>query len=121
MEGMTLASAHWSGLRFLAVHGWDRHTRPTEGERCDWAGIVRGTLTSFWMEGPLIVAGDLNANPWHREVTYRTGWFAARPADLLQGEQYKLPGLAEQATQLVNPMWKTIARERAPGVDGLQS
>jgi hypothetical protein len=115
MEGLTLASEHWSGLRFLAVHGWDRRSRPTDGERGDWAGIVRGALTSFWMEGPLIVAGDLNANPWHREVTYRKGWFAARPADLRQGEQYKLPGLGEQATQLVNPMWTTIARERGPG------
>jgi endonuclease/exonuclease/phosphatase family metal-dependent hydrolase len=115
MEGRTFACEHWSGLHFLAVHGWDRRSRPTESERADWADLVRGVLSSFWRDGPLIVAGDLNANPWHREVTYRKGWFASRTADQGEGKAYKLPNKEEYAKQLMNPMWKVVANERLPG------
>ncbi len=115
MEGRTFACEHWSGLHFLAVHGWDRLARPTDGERADWADLVRGVLSSFWRDGPLIVAGDLNANPWHREVTYRKGWFASRTADQGERVDYKLPNKEEYAKQLMNPMWKVVANERLPG------
>lgn len=115
MEGRTFACEHWSGLRFLAVHGWDRWSRSSDAERGDWASIVRGVLNSFWKKAPLIVAGDLNANPWHREVTYRKGWFASRSAEQRQGVRYQLPNLEEYAMQLMNPMWKAVAKARIPG------
>lgn len=84
-------------------------------------------LTSFWgwsEPAPLIVAGDLNANPWHREVTDRSGWFAGRPGEQ-PGEQYQLEDEAVYAVPLVNPMWSLVTGGRAPGTfhgdhDGLQ-
>lgn len=125
MAGRTFACAHWSGLRFLAVHGKDRHNWPTEIERRGWAAIVRRVLTSFWSElTPLIVAGDLNANPWHHEVTDRSGWFAGRFGEH-PGERYRLEDENVYAVPLVNPMWRLVAGGRAPGTfhgdyDGLR-
>jgi hypothetical protein len=115
MEGRTFASEHWSGLRFLAVHGEDRRTSPSPGDRQEWAMTVRKVLGSFWTApGPLIVAGDLNANPWHHEVTYRRGWFAGRTAER-PGERCKLKHEADHAERLVNTMWKVVGRAKTPG------
>ncbi|WP_437875513.1 hypothetical protein [Sorangium sp. So ce513] len=117
MAGRTFASADWSGLRFLAVHGKDRRNSPTEDDRRGWATTVRRVLTSFWSwrePTPLIVAGDLNANPWHREVTDRSGWFAGRPGEQ-PGQQYQLEDEAVYAVPLVNPMWRLVAGGRTPG------
>ncbi|WP_437587563.1 hypothetical protein [Sorangium sp. So ce1000] len=125
MAGRTFACAHWSGLRFLSAHGKDRLNWPTDGERQRWATTVRRVLTSFWSDpAPLIVAGDLNANPWHHEVTDRSGWFAGRPGEQ-PGERYRLEDEDVYAVPLVNPMWRLVAGDRTPGTfhddhDGLR-
>lgn len=113
--GLTIGSATWTGLRILAVHAWDRRSRPTDRHRNKWMKSVRGVVSIFWDQGPLIVAGDLNANPWSFEVTARDGWFARRTAELGTKSEYALSNATAMARQLVNPMWRIAARERRPG------
>lgn len=107
--GLTFDSSRWSGLRFLAVHGWDRLCRPAPHVRAEWGGIVRGILNGFWTAGPLIVAGDLNANPWDIEVTFRSGWFASRSATLRAREKYQLANVGVFAKPLINLSWNMIS------------
>jgi hypothetical protein len=66
-EGRTFASAHWSGLRFLAVHGRDRRNYPTPDQRNDWAHIVRGVLGYFWTGGTLMGA-DTSLHRYRRVI-----------------------------------------------------
>ena len=112
--GITLRSTHWTGLRFLAVHGLDRRSHPTPEQRADWAGIVRTILSSFWKTGPLIVAGDLNANPWDFEVTRRNGWFAWRRRDIwpAKPKTSKVANIATKASPLLNLTWGLVTSHR---------
>jgi hypothetical protein len=101
-----------SGLRFLAAHGWDRRSRPKERHRADWAGNVRTILGSFWKAGPLVVVGDLNANPWDFEVTRRNGWFASRRNDIWSKGAYTIPNTTIKAKPLVNLTWRMVTEYR---------
>jgi len=106
----------WSNLQVLGVHGQDRYNSPTDAERGHWASCMRGTLDKFWKGGPLVVLGDLNANPFHDEITGRAGLHAVRKKDGI-GESRKLPQMQKSSISLYNPMWSLLVDDagKAPG------
>jgi Endonuclease/Exonuclease/phosphatase family len=115
LEGVTLRSEVWQNLQVLGVHAWDPISRHQIEERQAWAGIMSEVVRDFWLGGPLIVMGDLNANPWSPEVTNRTGLYALRRKDWPERGSGKLPGTDKHATPLYNPMWQLLADDAQGG------
>ncbi len=109
MQGLSLFSTAgaWTNLQVLGIHGQDRVNYPTERERQHWGRCMRDTLGDFWTGGPLVVLGDLNANPFHDEITEREGLFALRKKDGL-GVRRKLSNERTEAISLYNPMWQLL-------------
>lgn len=69
---------------------------------------MRRTLGDFWRGGPLVVLGDLNANPFHDEITRREGLHALRKKDGI-GETRKISHEKTYSVSLYNPMWSLLA------------
>jgi hypothetical protein len=81
LEGLTLRSEVWQNLQVLGIHSWDRRSRPSEKKRLQWSALMGDALRTFWDGGPLIVLGDLNANPWSYEISSRDSLYALRRKD----------------------------------------
>ncbi|WP_437670201.1 endonuclease/exonuclease/phosphatase family protein [Sorangium sp. So ce131] len=109
MQGPSLFSSDgaWAHLQVLGVHGQDRVNYPTERERDHWAGCMRRTLAGFWTGGPLVVLGDMNANPFHDEITGREGLYALRKKDGV-GISRKVSNEKTHSVSLYNPMWSLL-------------
>lgn len=67
-------------------------------------------LDSFWSGEPLVVLGDLQSNPFDREITHRTGLHALRKKDFPDGE-LNLPQTNVSVKALYNPMWPLLLDE----------
>ncbi len=110
-QGLSLSSrvCGFRDLQVLGIHGPDRFHSPTEKERSRWGRVMRDVLSHFWRGRPLVVLGDLNANPFHEEVTDRDGLFALRSKDILGVVRpRKLPHERRSAVPLHNPMWRLL-------------
>lgn len=108
LAGVTVTTKSWPRvqLQVLAVHAWDQWNRNSEVNRGDWKRIARGVLDEFWVDGPLVVMGDLNANPWDHEISSRSGFYALRQKDWpRQDRKTKQHGAERYARPLYNPMW----------------
>ncbi len=110
LDGVAINSSKgWGNLKVLGLHAWDRRSRSTRIDRNAWMSIMRNILDVFWSGGPLLVLGDLNANPWESEVTSRMGLYALRYKDWpINQEDSKRPGVAKYAKPLFNPMWQLL-------------
>ena len=73
LEGLTLLSGAGKPFQILGVHGLDRVNHRTSEERQVAGQLLRRVIESFWSGGPLVVLGDLQSNPFDREITHRTG------------------------------------------------
>lgn len=119
MQGLSLYSSTgaWANLQVLGVHGQDRLSYPTEKERNHWGDLMRRTLNEFWTGGPLAVIGDLNANPFHDELTAREGLFALRQKDRA-GVTRKPSNEKTSVTSLYNPMWQFLGDDPSAAAPG---
>lgn len=95
-----------------AVHGPDLVNNSTERDRAEWGLFASDTLHAFWHDGPLIVLGDFNANPWTSEMTSRRGFLASREADWREHhrESYRMPYSGVKRRPLLNPMWPLVVQ-----------
>lgn len=110
MEGVGIRRRDqaWQGLHVLGVHGRSRLDAPTESERLLWAHCMQKILQQFWdKNGPLVMLGDFNANPYHLEMTTRSGVLALRKKDGLSRRR-TLPESEEAVNALYNPMWQLL-------------
>ncbi len=120
MEGVGIRrrDGSWQGLHVLGVHGRSRLDAPTESDRQVWAQLMRKILGHFWRNnGPLLMLGDFNANPYHLEMTTRSGLLALRKKDGLTRTR-RQPGSDEAVHALYNPMWRLLPDRKSASARG---
>lgn len=142
MLAVALAGKGWSRLQLVAVHLPNRRDVPEGPQREVGLTRLADAFHAFWQQkgrGPVVVAGDFNADPFHREVAARSAFWAARDRSDLSlmrrarrqttlgvpvffGNQQitTASGLetalsARKRTPLYNPMWQMMPeRSRHP-------
>lgn len=116
LEGLTLLSGAGTRFQVLGVHGLDRVNYRSAEDRVTAGGLLRRVIDSFWTGDPLVVLGDLQSNPFDREITHRTGLHALRKKDFPDGE-LNIPQTNVPVKPLYNPMWPLLLDE-AGGAKG---
>jgi len=142
MLALSLAGKSWSNLQLVAVHLPNRRDVPEGPERDVGLTHLADAFHMFWQQrgrGPVVVAGDFNADPFHREVAARSAFWATRDRtdlSLMRGPrrqntlsvpvffgsrkittatQLEAVLSARKRTPLYNPMWQMIPeRSRHP-------
>lgn len=135
MIEVTLTNTAFESLRFFAVHLPSRRDL-SEGQRDAPLSRLAHAFHDAWGGGPAVLAGDFNADPYHREIAARGFFWAVRDRGELTdrrrqilrselsidvrhgGKTYPsasdlrgLPTLRDRSP-LFNPMWKCLAERR---------
>jgi Endonuclease/Exonuclease/phosphatase family len=86
MVGARISAPSFRDVQIVGVHFPDRRQLPAGHARERVVGELAREIHLFWDDGPLILLGDFNANPFHPELAERRFLWAIRDrGDLEQG------------------------------------
>jgi endonuclease/exonuclease/phosphatase family metal-dependent hydrolase len=109
-QRMAIASVLGARMEPLLVIGYHGETDISRGRIGTY---VRSEINERWRQGPLIMLGDFNANPFDPEVCGCEGIYAVRDrADARQERASPLVPLGEKQRPLYNPMWSLLPESR---------
>ncbi|WP_437835555.1 hypothetical protein [Sorangium sp. So ce1153] len=135
MLEVTITNTLFEGLRFFALHLPGRRDLP-DGKRDGPLAVLASAFHAAWKGGPVVLAGDFNADPYHREIAARGYFWAVRDRSELSHRRVQrlpsAPGLdvvhsgkvhpaatdlralvtLADRSPLYNPMWKWLPERR---------
>ncbi len=142
MVGAEIVVPGFDRIQIIGVHFPDRRTVPEDVTR-HRENVIRDLaieIRCFWQDGPLVVLGDFNANPFHMEIAGARYLWAVRDRSNLDrqrpplrsrfnpltpvirdGKRFEnlsavedaLPGQLKPQRPLYNPMWRWLGEQEA--------